>query len=119
MNIVRVHWGCKNCGHSFLYKGQPKFCPECGGSNLERDFARPREHAQKVIEEMNEILPHAKAAYDEYAKWYVEFDNRKRLLVSYAMQGVIKKEDIPVFYKKSLIDYLYEYRAQRKKNKKS
>ena len=74
---------------------------------------------QKVIEEMNEILPHAKAAYDEYAKWYVEFDNRKRLLVSYAMQGVIKKEDIPVFYKKSLIDYLYEYRAQRKKNKKS
>ena len=77
---------------------------------------KSKKRADEIIKEMEDILPKLDNSWNEYVEYYVEFENKRRVLDTYVRRGVINRDSIPKAKKRKLIDALYEYRAKRKKN---
>lgn len=66
---------------------------------------------------MNSMIPKLEDTWTSYVNTYVEFENMRRILMSYAERNIIQKNDIPTVEKKKLLDALYDYRKNRKESK--
>jgi len=77
---------------------------------------KSKKRADEIIKEMKDILPKLDNSWNEYVEYYVEFENKRRVLDTYVRRGVINRDSIPKAKKRKLIDALYEYREKRKEN---
>ena len=112
----RHHYICGSCGETSMFEKEPCFCPFCGSSDFKRNQTKARKRANEIIKEMQDILPRIESSWNEYVECYAEFENRRRMLDSYARRGVIDRDSIPKAEKKKLVEALYEYRETRRKN---
>ena len=117
---------CKGCGLEKTYSTgfEPKFCLSCGGELEVMESAKtrmtPRETAEAVMAELNELAPKIDAAYESYLElttiWYDSFSK----LRYYRSREVVSKEEYDKYNRrngrssKSQSQRVREYRASKK-----
>lgn len=77
---------------------------------------KSKQHAENLLQEINELIPKLETAWKIYVDIYVKYENKRRLLNVYASRGIIDKRNIPIHKKNTLIQELKDYRKQRKQN---
>ena len=114
---MAVTYKCPSCGGTIRLTKNPSYCPFCGKEGIARDNGRARQYAERVLQELNELLPQIEGAWSSYVELYVEFEDRRRNLSQYVSRGIIKREDIPKLERKNLQDELKEHRLQKNRTK--
>lgn len=114
---------CKCCGleKNYTTEFEPKFCLNCGGE-LEVAATRktPRETAEAVMAELDELAPKIDAAYEAYLNLTVIWYDTHTKLQYYRNRDVVSKEECDKYTRrigrasKSQSQRLKEYRASKK-----
>ena len=110
---MAVTYKCPDCGGTIRLTKKPSCCPFCGKEGIGRDNGRAKQYAERVLRELNDMLPQIEDAWKSYVEQYVEFENRRRNLSQYVSRGIIEKSEIPKLERKNLQEELKEYRLRK------
>lgn len=123
---MRYQTKCKSCGLEKKYNSEfePKFCLSCGGELEVMESVKtrmtPRETAEAVMAELDELGPKIDAAYEAYLNLTVIWYDTHTKLQYYWKRGVVSKEEYDKYThrigraSKSQSQRLREYRASKK-----
>ena len=104
---------CNNCKQRVRLSKTPVCCPFCCSEEIISDNEKAKKHAQKKIEELQNLLPQLDSAWNDYAEIYVRCEDITQTLRQYAKRGIINTSDIPKTEKKCLAIALKEYRKTK------
>lgn len=125
---MRYQTKCKSCGLEKKYSSEfePKFCLSCGGELEVRDTKpkmTPRETAEAVMAELDELGPKIDAAYEKYLNLTTIWCDVSGKLWYYKGRGVVSQEEYEKYSSrrngragKSQAQRLREYRASKKES---
>ena len=107
---------CVDCLEEIKIKTKPNFCPYCGSQKLQL-MSKQRETALKLIAELENLKEEHNRILSDYAEIRAEIEYRAVSLRQYKKRGVISADELPVFEKPKINEYLKEYREKRKTEK--
>ena len=105
---------CMACNTSFNYSAQPKFCPNCGGQDIQRDHGKAALRAREGIAKCRSLLPEVEARYQYFMEVYVEYEDTMQMLRVYKKRGVISAADLPSVFRPKLADSLKAHRLAKR-----
>ena len=108
---------CNTCQSEIKIKDKPVFCPFCGGQDLSL-ICKQRETALRLIAELEDMKEEHNRILAEYAEIRVAIEYKHQTLRVYKKRGYISAEEMPVFEKPKVSEYLKEYRQKKRKEQK-
>lgn len=108
---------CKDCRERVLMSKPPKFCPNCGSSNITRDREKAEAFVKESLKALEDLTVEMDEKWEAYAETHAKYEAIVRSLSTSICRGILNRADIPKPHKYSLASYLQKYRESKNQEK--